>query len=529
MPASSVILLFSVALGVSNALPWAGPQPTNAYEPDAWSPVPTGTPADPAKLFKRTSVDVNVCGWLGGDVASPAACASGSSCVHDTIYGYVGCCATAGPCTDGVYTSCVDGQSSGNLGTGNNGVYTCPGTSVCYQNTYPGGYLQYSCGSSGQATSVLTSYNGQPSNMFLQVVYTSIDFTAAAAPTITPTVNPTSNVSPSTSATGAPSHKESVGAITGFTIAGLGFLVALLAFAFVLWRRRRSTHGYRAGPFVSHHTSSMGQPPTSGPFQRIGNSSYDTPDDFMKHRSGITTTVTTGASIDPPHPGTLVFPDTLAYAGAADPHHPYTSAPSTPYFPPDRQSHDYQDRGQDIGDGEREETPLVSSGGGRSEIEDFSRGFHDAMAERLQDEEFGRDTRVHSGIMPGGIGGTGIGMGLGLGNYRTEDREARSEAFRERVVSMGMSPPLGSHPVRGFSYDVVDVNRREQGEEEFGGPPTELRASGLLSGLGSAVGRRTPEDERPRYQLDEVVGEHVPILHGAGQMAHQRQKSLDES
>jgi len=124
MPASSVILLFSVALGVSNALPWAGPEPTNAYEPDSWSPVPTGTPADPAKLFKRTSVDVNVCGWIGGDVASPAACASSSSCVHDTVYGYVGCCATSGACTAGVYTSCVDGQSPGGLGSGNNGVTT---------------------------------------------------------------------------------------------------------------------------------------------------------------------------------------------------------------------------------------------------------------------------------------------------------------------------------------------------------------------------------------------------------------------
>jgi hypothetical protein len=372
--------------------------------------------------------------------------------------------------------------------------------------------------------------------MFLQVVYTSINFTPTSArATVSNAVttgNPTTSGSPTTTPTDTASghRKESAGAITGFSIAGLAFLVSLLAFAFVLWRRRRSQHRYRAGPFISHHTTSMGQPPTNGPFQRIGNSSYDTPDDFMKHRSGLTTTITAGTSQEPPHPGTLVFPETFAYAGASDPHHPYTSAPSTPFFPPERPSHDSQDRGRDIGDAEREEMPLVSSGGGGSEIEDFSRGFHDAMAERLQDDEFARDTRVRSGIMPGGIGGTGIGMGLGLGNYRTEDREARSEAFRERVVSMGMSPPLGSHPVRGFSYDVVDVDRDER-EEGFGGPPTELRGSnqGLIAGLGSAVGRRTPEDERPRYQLDEVIGEDVPILHSAGQMAHQRQKSLDES
>jgi hypothetical protein len=127
MPASSIILLFSVALGVTNALPWAGPEPTNAYQPDAWSPVPTGKPADPARLFKRSSVDVNVCGWIGGNLGQPAQCSSGSSCVHDTIHGYVGCCTTSGACTTGVYTGCVDGQSSARTqisGLADNGIYT---------------------------------------------------------------------------------------------------------------------------------------------------------------------------------------------------------------------------------------------------------------------------------------------------------------------------------------------------------------------------------------------------------------------
>jgi hypothetical protein len=127
MPASSIILLFSVALGVSNALPWAGPQPTNAYQPDAWSPVPTRIPADPANLFKRSSVDVNVCGWIGGNLGQPVQCASGSSCIHDTIHGYVGCCTTSGVCTSGVYTSCVNSQSSAwnqNSGLADSGIYT---------------------------------------------------------------------------------------------------------------------------------------------------------------------------------------------------------------------------------------------------------------------------------------------------------------------------------------------------------------------------------------------------------------------
>jgi hypothetical protein len=127
MPASSIILLFSVAFGTSNALPWTEPQKTNAYQADQWTPKPTGIPADPARLFKRSSVDVNVCGWIGGNSAQPAQCRSGSSCVHDTIHGYVGCCTTSGACTAGVYTSCVDGNSGGwqwNSGLADNGVLT---------------------------------------------------------------------------------------------------------------------------------------------------------------------------------------------------------------------------------------------------------------------------------------------------------------------------------------------------------------------------------------------------------------------
>jgi hypothetical protein len=108
MPSSTIVLLLSAAFGLSNALPWAGPEPTAAYKTDEWSPRPTKLPANPADLFKRASVDVAYCGWVGGISSEPAVCPSGSSCIHDTIHKYVGCCATSGPCTAGVYTSCVD-------------------------------------------------------------------------------------------------------------------------------------------------------------------------------------------------------------------------------------------------------------------------------------------------------------------------------------------------------------------------------------------------------------------------------------
>ena len=127
MPASSIILLFSVAFGVTNALPWAEPHQTNTYQADQWSPKPTPISGDPAGLFKRSSVDVNICGWIGGIFGQPVQCGSGSSCVHDTIHGYVGCCTTSGACTAGVYTSCVDGGSDGwspNSGLADNGIET---------------------------------------------------------------------------------------------------------------------------------------------------------------------------------------------------------------------------------------------------------------------------------------------------------------------------------------------------------------------------------------------------------------------
>lgn len=124
MPVSSIVLIFSFACGLSDALPWAGPKETGVYRAEEFSPRPTGAPGY-HELFKRDSVAVNVCGWVGGRPESVARCGSGSSCIHDTIHGFVGCCATAGPCTDGVFTTCVDSSMEGWNSVGgliNNGV-----------------------------------------------------------------------------------------------------------------------------------------------------------------------------------------------------------------------------------------------------------------------------------------------------------------------------------------------------------------------------------------------------------------------
>ncbi|KAH8808980.1 hypothetical protein F5884DRAFT_753491 [Xylogone sp. PMI_703] len=129
MPTTAIFLLlltYAINLTPVLALPWPGPQPTAVYKADEWSPRPTSV-SSPQDLFKRDSVDANVCGWYGGLQASPAACGAGSACVRDTVRGIIGCCATEGPCTTGVYTGCVDQNSVGwepNAGIQANGIYT---------------------------------------------------------------------------------------------------------------------------------------------------------------------------------------------------------------------------------------------------------------------------------------------------------------------------------------------------------------------------------------------------------------------
>lgn len=127
MPSSSIILLFAVALGGTSAFPWAGAEQTATYVPHAWTPRPTGVPDEPAQLFKRDAIGVDVCGWIGGDVAKAVTCGAGSSCIHDTAHARVGCCTTDGPCTQGVYTTCQDQSMQGwnpSVSIVNNGVLT---------------------------------------------------------------------------------------------------------------------------------------------------------------------------------------------------------------------------------------------------------------------------------------------------------------------------------------------------------------------------------------------------------------------
>ncbi|RDL39885.1 uncharacterized protein BP5553_04225 [Venustampulla echinocandica] len=309
MPSSSLLLLFSVALGLSHADPFALPIQTAVYSPDEWSPRPTGAPADPAALFKRGgSVDVAVCGWIGGLSAKPVACSSGSSCIHDTIHALMGCCTTEGPCIQGVYSTCIDKKSAGwatTTGLVNNGVTTCAGDSLCYQVTYPGKYMQYMCGDPKAAAQVATTFEGQPTDMRMQIVYTGVTFSpmvpvpsAGPGTPVSPTnvnanafssetggaagkVSPVA-AAPSEPPSGAPSKGTSTGAIAGGTAGAVAGVTIIVLLGVWCWRRRQKAANRRRPDSLFEPTRNE---PFASPFQPVQH--YNAPDEMVSPMSGM--------------------------------------------------------------------------------------------------------------------------------------------------------------------------------------------------------------------------------------------------
>ncbi|KAM3152658.1 hypothetical protein ABEW05_006937 [Botrytis cinerea] len=269
-----MIILFSTLFGVTNAIPWAAAKQTATYKEDEWSPRPTNTILEPRDLFKRGSFDVDICGWIGGNKAQSVGCASGSSCIHDTSFGVIGCCPTSSagadpiPCTDGLYTTCIDHNSAGYVSNSfmvNNGILSCPSNSNCYKVNYPENYVQFGCGPSTANVTAVTTFAGQATDDNLQVVYTGVTFNptitiqnpsnfgaATSFPTST-AVTPTQSTASATAGKGSltPSIPDSTntaaaaskgssntGAIVGGTIGALVVIIGASIAAFFLIRKR---------------------------------------------------------------------------------------------------------------------------------------------------------------------------------------------------------------------------------------------------------------------------------------------------
>jgi len=162
-PASATAtIVVSTILGLVQA--GALPRQTSATEhgrPDlvSWPLAPTAAPQLSYGLLRRQDFNT-ICGYIGGDSALPATCSAGSHCVLDTGHGFVGCCPDSGPCTEGVYTGCVDVNSPPQTVV-DPYIYTCQGSDVCYRNQFAGGFNQYGCGTaSNLGTTVQTSIQG---------------------------------------------------------------------------------------------------------------------------------------------------------------------------------------------------------------------------------------------------------------------------------------------------------------------------------------------------------------------------------
>ena len=247
--------------------PLAVPAPTAA----AAAADPRPDDSHPRLLARQFNT---ICGYIGGDPDLPATCSAGSHCAVDIEHDAIGCCPDGGPCTEGVYTGCVD-AGSGPQTEIDPYVFSCLGDDVCYRNRFEGGYFQYGCGSTtGLAATVAASASGKERLEFSSL---SLDLTAEKTSLSEPTtlgtrtstseseesstrtrtressttVEETSTSDPSATdvdgdegGASAPETSDSdrpfnVGAIVGGTLGGIAFMVSAAVLLFYLWRRNK--------------------------------------------------------------------------------------------------------------------------------------------------------------------------------------------------------------------------------------------------------------------------------------------------
>ncbi|PNY28332.1 Uncharacterized protein TCAP_01740, partial [Tolypocladium capitatum] len=357
----------------------------------------TPAPTSPAELRRRAQYNT-ICGYIGGDPALPATCIAGSHCAVNVEHGAVGCCPDGGVCTEGIFTSCVDGNS-GPQTVKDPYVFSCAGKNVCYKNIFDGGYFQYGCGSASDlATSVATTASGRTP---LQFIYMTLSLTATPTPLSSPTTIGSSTssdsrsdsetgsstlASPSASATNAAlapyrgNGTASTGAIVGGTVGGLAFLVALVTLGIFLWRRK--TGNARRGPGPNQNTVYIS--PMAGArynFEALP-SSHDVSEAGLPQHLPRAHTNADGVSFESGDDGDV--------GTARQPHHLYDGTPSDGVV-------GVWGGGQDV---DPDRVPLTR------EIDDFSQGFNSAL-QGIQDDDSTHANANNMGAYPGPRRGSG--------------------------------------------------------------------------------------------------------------------------
>ncbi|KAI0817744.1 hypothetical protein GGR55DRAFT_36838 [Xylaria sp. FL0064] len=215
LPPATAVLLLSAVFNLTNG--HALPRPTKVVafrELDVipFPPAPTGGPFSPFDLQLRQ--ENTICGYLGGNSDLPATCSLGSYCVLDAANSVVGCCPNGGACTTGVFTGCVDRNSSPQTEI-NPYVYTCQGSDVCFKNNFAGGYFQYGCGTaSALGTTVQTSADGATAALSISTVDMSLTERPSTLATPTTIGSPVSTGTTSSS----PISSQSTSAASSSTI-----------------------------------------------------------------------------------------------------------------------------------------------------------------------------------------------------------------------------------------------------------------------------------------------------------------------
>lgn len=382
--------------------------PLFAFDISPYPPLPTSAPFYPGDLRRRQELNT-VCGFIGGDPGLPATCSAGSHCVLEAAHGVVGCCPDGqDPCTTGIFTACVDGNSPAKGGAADPFAFTCSGDDVCYKNKFEGGYSQFGCGSaSSLAATVFASASGIKTT--IDPPSLSISFTGttsatsrsrsstrsrtrsnssshsssshSSTPTTEPTTAPTAESTAAPPTTGTTSRSsDNTGAIVGGTISGVAVLIAAVAAGMYLWRRRQRTNRREGpGPGPKNMTTQYISPSMAGgggggavgaggnaQFQPL-HQSYEAWESGLQPGAAV---VYPPQPVPPPHAG--AYP----VAGA-------------------------QPMGGRGVDGEPVHGDLVPL---TREIDDFSRGFHDALG-RIDEEDYtstaGTEVTVGSGHLTG--------------------------------------------------------------------------------------------------------------------------------
>lgn len=429
-----------------------------AYPP---LPAPTSPPLDGHALNEllRRQGDNTICGYINGASALPATCSAGSHCVVDADHGVVGCCPNGeDTCTSGVYTGCVD-PNSGPQTELNPYVFTCTGSNVCYQNTYEGGYSQYGCGTAsdlaatvyesatnGNTAVTLTSadimFTESPSSLATPTTLgtdtrsatrsssksASSDSTTTlsiSAPTTTTTGSDSATTSSATTSSGSASSTTSTstptaapaasgngtvsthtGAVVGGSIGAAVALAGLIALFFYLRRRRAGNSRQGPGPrpgdtqYISPMSGGggawapLGQD-ANGNGHGGGKTIGGKPITHITGETGARNTVWQHGGVgdgSPPRSrgmGGATAAGVAAAGAGAGAGAAYHGAYASP--------HDGMDSSDD-------EVPLRT---GSPEIDDFSRGFHDALSRIGEEDEDSAEDGVNRGGMSGRGGGGG--------------------------------------------------------------------------------------------------------------------------